>query len=132
MTDEEYYQEYGYWPSLEEQERREENRKDQRWFRKTTLKPLGLQTAKICRELGYTDIEDVRNAMIKNRVLTMAAIMNEFRSKQHQARHVAIRILEALGLETPPPKAIVTCKCCGQDIRQMDDIDKAIEMVKPS
>lgn len=127
-----YDAEYSYWQSPEEQAALEENRKDQQWFRKTTLKPLGLQTAKICRELGYTDIEDVRNAMMKNRVLTMAAIMNEFRSKQHQARHVAIRILEALGLETPPPKAVVTCKCCGQNIRQMDDIDKAIEMVKPS
>lgn len=126
-----YMYEYHYL-SPEEQKEREENRKDQRWFRKTSLKPLGLQTAKICRDLGYKDIEDVRRDMLKNQVLTLAAIMNEFRSKQQQARHVAIRILEALGIQPPPPKAVVTCKCCKQDIRQMDDIDKAIEMVKPS
>ena len=125
-----YMYEYHYL-SPEQQKEREENRKEQRWFRKSSLKPLGIKTAKICRELGYRDIEDVRRDMVKDRVLTLAAIMNEFASKQQQARHVAVRILDALGIAAPPPKAVVTCKCCGQDIRQMDDIDKAIAMVKP-
>ena len=102
----------------------EARRKIDRWFRKTPLKPLGKQTAWVANLLGFTTIEEVREAMERDLVGTLGDFMGKLnvgKSRKH-----CLRILGILGIEVPP-KAHVTCKCCGQEVPQMDAIDKALD-----
>ena len=102
----------------------EARRKIDRWFRKTPLKPLGKQTAWVANLLGFTTMEEVREAMERDLVGTLRKFvgkLNVGKSRKH-----CLRILGILGIEVPP-KAHVTCKCCGQEVPQMDAIDKALD-----
>tara|TARA_R110002012_G_C11191317_1_gene558502 strand:+ start:88 stop:462 length:375 start_codon:yes stop_codon:yes gene_type:complete len=120
------YDDYDYfvYRSPETEAKYEAQRKIDRWFRKTPLKSLGKQTAWVANLLGFTTIEDVREAMERDLTGTLRRFMGKLnvgKSRKH-----CLRILGILGIEVPP-KARVTCKCCGQEVPQIDAIDKALD-----
>ena len=102
----------------------EARRELDRWFRKTPLKPLGKNTAIIAKNLGFTTMEELREAMERDLTGTLRRFMGKLnvgKSRKH-----CLRILGILGIEVLP-KSRVTCKCCGQEVPQIDAIDKALD-----
>ena len=122
-TGEEFYHFVGLTP--EQEKERERERENNRWFNKTTLKWLGKQTALNAKAVGYTDIKDVRRDMQSDLKNTMTNLLKGFSAKNLMSRSHALKILDKLGIDVPP-KAQVTCKCCGQNIPQIDAIDQAV------
>ena len=113
-----------YYQTEEEVALTKERTEFRRWFKKTSLKPLGERGAKTARELGYRDINILRADMIENLEFTLLKILKGYSSRTARSRHAAIRLLDALEIRVPP-KIQVTCKCCGQNIPQLDAIDRA-------
>ena len=120
----EYDDYYFVYRSPEREAELEAQRKIDRWFRKTPLKPLGKNTAWVAKLLGFTTIEDVREAMERDLVGTLRSFIS--RLNVGKSRSQCLRILGILGIEVPP-KSRVTCKCCGQEVPQIDAIDKALD-----
>jgi len=118
-----------YYETAEEAADRKERTEFKKWFRRTSLSPLGERGAKIAREEGYKDINVLREDMISDLEGTLFKILRGYSSKSARSRHTGLRILEALEIRVPP-KIQVTCKCCGQDIPQKDAIDLACEAAK--
>ena len=118
-----------YYETKYEKERRIQRAKFKKWWKKSSLRPLGERTAKIARELGYTDINDLRADMLVDLENTLYQILKGYSSRTARSRHVAIRLLLDLEI-TIPPKVKASCKCCGQDIAVLDAVDRACEKAK--
>tara|TARA_R100001440_G_scaffold75115_1_gene101553 strand:- start:511 stop:948 length:438 start_codon:yes stop_codon:yes gene_type:complete len=118
-----------YYETEYEKERRIERAKFKKWWKKSSLRPLGERTAKIARELGYNDINDLRADMLVDLEGTLYQILKGYSSRSARSRHVAIRLLSDLEI-TIPPKVKAQCKCCGQEIEVLDAVDRACEKAK--